>query len=107
MVNALGQIVLSLFAEFKVLHCNLPDKLEVFLKFLALGQMVVVEFHASNLGICGRTHTERRHTTAVNVKGAIREEIQEQPIIGLLGIRDVLREVVVVAHGVESRRVVD
>jgi hypothetical protein len=90
MINTLGQVVLGLFAELKVFHCNLSHKLVVILEFLTLGQVVVVKFHPSNLRVCGRTYTERRHTTTVNVERTIREEIEEQTIIGLLGVRDML-----------------
>lgn len=107
MINALGQVVLGLFAELKVFHRNLPNKLIVLLKLFTLGQVVVVELHASNLGIRGRTHAERRHAAAVHVEGTIREEIEEQAIIGLLRVRNMLREVVIVAHCIESWRVVD
>lgn len=107
MINTPRQIILGFFAKLKVLHCNLADELEVLLEFLTLGQMVVVEFHASHLGIRGWTHTERRHAATVDVERTIWEEVEEQPIIGLLWVCNVLGEVVVVAHGVEGRWVVD
>lgn len=107
MINTFGQIILGLFAKLIVFHCHLPDKFEVLFKLFTLGQVVVVELHTSNMGIRSRTHTERRHSATVNIQRTIREEIEEQTIIRLLGVCDMLGEVVVVAYGVESRRVED
>ena len=90
MVNAFGQVGLGLFAELKVFHCNLSHKFVVLLEFLTLGQVVVVKLHPSDLGVRGWTYTEGRHAATVDVKRTVREEKEEQAIVGLLRVRDML-----------------
>lgn len=107
MIDTFGQIVLGFFAELKVLHGNLAHKLEVFLKLVTRRQVIIVEFHPSDVRIGRGTDPERGHAATIDVQGAVGEEIEKQTVIGLLWVRDVLGEVVLVAHGVEGGRVVD
>lgn len=107
MVNPLGEVVLGFLAQLKVLDSDLAHKLVVFFKFVPRLHMIVVKLHASDVGIGGRTDPERSHATPVDIQGAVGEEVEEQTVVWLLGVCDVLGEVVLVAHAVERRRVVD
>lgn len=107
MINPLREIFLRFLAQLKVLDSDLAHKLVVFLELVPRIQIIVVELHASDVGIGGRTDPERGHATPVDIQGAVGEEVEEQPIVWLLGVRDVLGEVVLVAHAVERGRVVD
>ena len=107
MVDTLGEIVLSLLTQLKVLHSHLTDELEVLLKFVADFEVVVVELHSSDVRIGCWTHSEHRHSSTVHIQRTVREEVEEEAIIRLLWVSDVLREVVLVAHGIECGRIVD
>lgn len=49
---------------------------------------------------------KRRHAATINIKRANREEIEEQPVRRLGGVRNMLRPCCMVRHRVESWRVV-
>lgn len=107
MINTLGQVILSLLAELKIFHSNLAHKLEILFKLLPLGKMIIVKFHPGDVRISSRTDPERRHATTVDVQRTVWEEVQEQAIIWLLWVCNVLGEVVLVVHTIESWRVVN
>lgn len=95
------------FTCLEVLQRDLSHEVIVGLKLLIRPQMIVIELHTADTRIAGRTGPETRHTSAVEVQRATGEEIEEQAILlaHLAGICHVLREVGVVGHGVEGRRV--
>lgn len=97
-IDAFSQIRLGLLAQFIVLQGDLTHELEVLFKLSIGAAVIVVELHAADAGLVGRAGSEAGHAAAVDVQGADGKEVQEQPIIRLLGIGNVLREVAVVAH---------
>ena len=85
----------------------MSDKAEVLFEFLARLHVKVVEFHSSSPWVAGRADTERGHASAVDVQSAVWEEVQEEPIIRLLGVRYMTAPVVVIDDAVESGWVKD
>lgn len=69
--------------------------------------MIVIKFHPGNVGVGRWAHAERGHASPVDIQGADWEEVQEESIIGLLGVCDVLGKVLVVVHFVPGWWVVD
>lgn len=106
-VYALGEVILGLLAELKVFHGYLSDELEILLKLIPRFEMVVVKFHPGYVRVLRRADSEGRHSPPVHVQSAVREEVEEQSVIRLLGICNVLGEIPMVVDSVERWRVVD
>lgn len=106
-INTFGKIVLCFLTKFKIFHRNLPHELVILFKFVTIGEMIVVKLHPSDVRIRRRADSERGHASSIDIQGAVGKEVEEKAIVGLLGVRNVLREIVLVLHGVESRRIVD
>ena len=104
-VNSFLKIILSPFAKFVILNCDLSNELVVVFELLPGINIIIIEFHPRSARIAGGTNTERRHAPAVHIQGAIREEEQEQAVGGFARVGEVLAPVVMVDDAVEGWRV--
>lgn len=52
--------------------------------------MIIVKLHPGDVWVRRGTHPERGHAAAVHVQGAVREEVQEQAVVGLIWVCNVL-----------------
>ena len=104
-VNAFLKIILSPFAKFVILNCDLSNELVVVFELLPGINIIIIEFHPRSARIAGRTQAERRHAPSVHIQGAIREEEQEQAVGRFLRVCEMLTPVVMVDDAVEGGRV--
>lgn len=109
-VHPAAEVLLGALTQFKVLHGHLAHEVEVRLEpGRVFGEfVVVVELHARDLRVRGRTDAEGTHATTVEVEGADGEEEEEEPVVGprvVVREGEMARVVAVVVHLVARRRV--